>query len=51
MQQSVSLLCERVCEAALQRAQADTASKAALVAAGVLGALSAVLALRAGLTR
>ena len=51
VQQSVSLLCERVCEAALQRAQADAASKAELVAAGVPGALSAVLALRAGLTR
>ena len=51
VQQSVSLLCERVCEAALQQAQADAASKAELVAAGVPGALSAVLALRAGLTR
>ena len=51
VQQSVSLLCKRVCEAALQRAQADAASKAELVAAGVPGALSAVLALRAGLTR
>ena len=51
VQQSVSLLCERVCEAALQRAQGDAASKAELVVAGVPGALSAVLALRAGLTR
>ena len=51
VQQSVTLLCERVCEAALQRAQAEAASKAELVAAGVPGALSAVLALRAGLTR
>ena len=51
VKQGVSLLCERVCEAALQRAQADAASKAELVAAGVPGALSAVLALRAGLTR
>ena len=51
VQQSVSLLCERVCEAARQRAQADAANKAELVAAGVPGALSAVLALRTGLTR
>ena len=51
VKQGVSLLCERVCEAALQRAQADAASKAELVAAGVPWALSAVLALRAGLTR
>ena len=51
VQQSVSLLCERVCEAALQRAQADAATKEELVAAGVRGALSAVLALRVGLTR
>ena len=51
VQQSVSLLCERVCEAALQRAQADAASKAELVVAGMPGALSAVLALRVGLTR
>ena len=51
VQQSVTLLCERVCEAALQRAQAEAASKAELVVAGVPGALSAVLALRAGLTR
>ena len=51
VQQSVSLLCERVCEAALQRAQADAASKEELMVAGVPGALSAVLTLRAGLTR
>ena len=51
VRQSESLLCERVCEAAQQRAQADAASKAELVEAGVPGALSAVLALRAGLTR
>ena len=51
VKQSVSLLCERVCEAALQRAQADAASKVELVAAEVYVALSVVLALRAGLTR
>ena len=51
LQESVSLLCERVCEAALQRAQANAASKEELIAVGVPGALSAVLALRAGLTR
>ena len=46
VQRSVSLLCTRVCEAALQQAQADEVSQAELV-----DALSAVLALRAGLTR
>ena len=51
VKQSVSLLCERVCAAALQRAQIDAATKAELVVAGVPGALSAVLALRTGLTR
>ena len=52
VRQSVSLLCERVCEAVLQRAQADAASKAELVAAEEVDvALSAVLALQAGLAR
>lgn len=49
--QSISLLCERVCEVAMRRAQADAASKASLMAAKVNAALSAVLALRAGLSR
>ena len=51
VKQSVSLLCERVCEVALQRAQADVASKSELVAAEVYVALSAVLEMRVGLTR
>ena len=47
VQRSVSALCVRVCAAVLQH----TANRAELVEAGVRDDLSAVLVLRAGLTR
>ena len=51
VQRSVSALCVRACAAVLQQAGVDAASRVELVEVGVRGGLSAVLALRAGLTR